>query len=167
MGSRAFSADRVAQQGSETDAAIQAISSLVGSALPVPAAVEGRPTTILFDGRPETISFVGLSEGRSLRGGPYKIVFRRDGDDLVIEMTPPATGLKSTEPQPVRINVVVLSGVRGIHFSYFGRLNPVAAPIWRTEWLRAELLPDLVSIRVDFEDEKRNEPAVLIALRQG
>ena len=63
--------------------------------------------------------------------------------------------------------IAVLSGVREVHFEYFGRINPASAPGWRTEWAGAEHLPDLVSIRVDFEDQRRNEPATIVALRQG
>ena len=63
--------------------------------------------------------------------------------------------------------VVALSGVREIRFSYFGSLKPAGPPGWQTDWFRAERLPDLVSIRIDFEDARRNEPPRIIALRQG
>jgi general secretion pathway protein J len=167
MARRAFSADRLAQVKSETDAAVQAIAILVGSAIPAQASSGGRPAGLVFDGRAETVSFVGLSEGRSLPGGPYRISFRRTGGALVVELTASVTGAEKNASQKTPINVVAIDGVRGVHFRYFGRLNPAVAPIWRTEWLRAELLPELVSVQLDFEDETRNEPAVLIALRQG
>ena len=38
---------------------------------------------------------------------------------------------------------------------------------WQAQWVRGERLPDLVSIRIEFEDERRNEPARIVALRQG
>jgi len=57
--------------------------------------------------------------------------------------------------------------VRRIEFGYFGRANSSAAPGWRTEWVGLDHLPELVSVRIDFEDGRRNELATIIALRQG
>jgi hypothetical protein len=112
--------------------------------------------------------FVGLSEGRSLRGGPHKISLRRSGGELVVDVTAlAAAAAKKDAPQPSPIRVVALSGVREIRFGYFGRINPSAVPGWRTDWFRSEHLPDLVSVRIDFEDERRNESAIIVALRQG
>ena len=61
----------------------------------------------------------------------------------------------------------MLSGVRDIRFSYFGSATCAVQPGWQAHWFRAERLPDLVSIRIEFEDERRNEPARIVALRQG
>jgi general secretion pathway protein J len=166
IGRRAFDADRVNGIGGETDAAVQAISTLIGSALPVPANTAGQAASVEFDGRQETMLFVGLSEGRSLRGGPHKISLRRSGGELVVDVTASAAGAKKDAAQPVPIRVVALSGVRQIRFGYFGRVNPSAVPGWRTDWFRSEHLPDLVSVGIDFEDERRNEPAIIVALRQ-
>jgi general secretion pathway protein J len=167
MGRRAFNADRANGVGSETDAAIQVISGLIGSALPVPAGTGGQLTSVAFDGRRETMSFVGLSEGRSLRGGPHKISLRRSSGELGVDLVPSVAGAKKDAAPPVPTRVVVLRGVREIHFEYFGRPKPSAAPAWRPDWFLSERLPDLVSVRIDFEDERRNEPAVTVALRQG
>ncbi|MEH2526179.1 MULTISPECIES: prepilin-type N-terminal cleavage/methylation domain-containing protein [unclassified Bradyrhizobium] len=167
MGRRAFAVDRASEIGSETSAAIQTIAALVGAALPVRFDGAGTKDAIGFDGRGEAIVFVGLSEGRSLRGGPHKIVLRRSGGDIVADFVP-LTGARSKdslEPAPAR--VVVLSGVREIRIGYFGTVDPKVKPAWRSDWIRAERLPDLVSIRIEFEDERRNEPATIVALRQG
>jgi general secretion pathway protein J len=167
MGRRAFDADRASAIGSGTDAAIQVISTLIGSALPVPANTDEQKASGVFDGRQEAMLFVGLSEGRSLPGGPHKIRLRRSGGDLLVDVIAPTTGTKKDVPVSSPRGVVVLRGVREIRFGYFGRINPSAVPGWRTDWFRFEHLPDLVSIRIDFEDERRNEPATIVALRQG
>ena len=167
MGRRAFDADRANEIGSETDAAIQSVSSLIASALPVRVSTSGQKPGIIFDGRRETLVFVGLSEGRSLRGGPHKISLRRSGGDLVIDVSASTAGAKKDALEPSPPGVVVLRGVREIRFGYFGRINPRAAPSWRTDWFRSEHLPDLVSILIGFEDERRNEPATIVALRHG
>lgn len=167
IGRRAFDADRSNEIASETDAAIKAISSLIASALPVRASAANQKSGIVFDGRQNTLSFVGLSEGRSLRGGPHKISLRRSGGDFIVDVVGPAaeTAREVSVLTPTR--VVALSGVREIRFSYFGAATAPGAPGWQAEWLRAERMPDLVSIQIDFEDVRRNEPARIIALRQG
>jgi general secretion pathway protein J len=166
MARQAFGADRASEIGSETSAAIQTVAALVGSALPVRFDGAGPKDAIGFDGRGEAISFVGLSEGRSLRGGPHKIVLRRSGSDIVADFAA-LNGARSKEnPEPAATRVVVLSGVREIHIRYFGTVDKIK-PAWRADWIRAERLPDLVSIRIEFEDERRNEPATVVALRQG
>lgn len=167
MGRRAFDADRANEIGSETDAAIQSVSSLIASALPVRVSTSSQKPGIIFDGRRETLVFVGLSEGRSLRGGPHKISLRRSGGDLVVDVATAAGETAKDAPQPPPTRVVVLSGVREVSFSYFGRMDPSGVPAWRTDWSRLERLPDLVSIRIEFEDERRNEPATIVAFRQG
>ncbi|WP_084030948.1 prepilin-type N-terminal cleavage/methylation domain-containing protein [Bradyrhizobium paxllaeri] len=167
MARRAFGADRAGEIGSETSAAIQTVAALVGSALPVRFDGAGPKDAIGFDGRGEVISFVGLSEGRSLRGGPHRIMLRRSGSDIVADFVA-LNGARSKEsPEPSPTRVVVLSGVRDIRLGYFGTTDPKVKPAWRADWLRAERLPDLVSIRIEFEDERRNEPAAIVALRQG
>jgi general secretion pathway protein J len=167
MARQAFGADRASEIGSETSAAIQTVAALVGSALPVRFDGAGPKDALGFDGRGEAIAFVGLSEGRSLRGGPHRIVLRRSGGDIVADFAA-LNGARSKEtPEPAATRVVVLSGVREIHIRYFGTVDAKVKPAWRTDWVRAERLPDLVSIRIEFEDERRNEPAVVVALRQG
>ena len=102
-----------------------------------------------------------------MRGGPHKIVLRRSGGDIVADFVA-LNGARSKEnPEPAATRVVVLSGVREIRIGYFGTVDAKVKPAWRAEWVRAERLPDLVSIRIEFEDERRNEPAVVVALRQG
>jgi type II secretory pathway pseudopilin PulG len=191
MARQAFAADRASEIGSETSAAIQTVAALLRSALPAQAdAVDQKDATSSksassskdastpkdapnqryttgFEGRGEAIAFLGLSEGRSLRGGPHKIVLRRSGNDLVADFIPFNRTRSKDTPEPAATRVVVVSGVREMRIGYFGSLDARVKPAWRSDWLRAERLPDLVSIRIEFEDERRNEPAVVVALRQG
>jgi general secretion pathway protein J len=166
IGRRAFDADRVNGIASQTDAAIDVISSLIGAALPAQGGTSDGAASIVFDGRQDTVSFVGLSEGHSLRGGPYKISLQRSGHDVIVNVKNLTAARKETDERSLQ-GIVVLTGVREVSFGYFGRTKASSAPSWRTEWFGAERLPDLVSIRVDFDDERRNQPAVVVALRQG
>jgi general secretion pathway protein J len=167
MGRRAFDADQISERRAETDTAIQVVSNLIGTALPIAVNAAGGSGAVAFSGGRESISFIGLSEGRSLKGGPQKITLRRSGSDLVVEVAAsvPGTSQSVSENQPTR--VVVLSGVRDINFQYFGGMNAAAIRNWRADWSNSDYLPNLVSIRVDFDDERRNGPAAIVALRQG
>jgi general secretion pathway protein J len=167
IGRRAFDADRAGQISGETDAAIQAITSLIASALPGRTSTANPKSGVMFDGRQETLRFVSLSEGRSLRGGPHMVRLRRSGLDLVVDVMGSAPEPDGAAAEPVPTRVVVLSGVRDIRFSYFGSVNPAGPPSWQAQWLGAERLPALVSIQIDFEDARRNEPARIVTLRQG
>jgi general secretion pathway protein J len=167
IGRRAFDADRTGEISGETDAAIQAITSLIASALPVQASTANPKSGVMFDGRQEALSFVSLSEGRSLRGGPHTVRLRRSGVDLVVDVIGSTPDPAGSAAGPVPTRVVVLSGVRDIRFGYFGRVNPAGLPGWQPQWFGAERLPALVSIQIDFEDARRNEPARIVTLRQG
>jgi general secretion pathway protein J len=167
MGRRAFAADRISETQAETDIAIQVVSNLIGTALPISANTAGGSGALAFSGGRENISFIGLSEGRSLKGGPQKITVRRSGSDLVVEVAVPVLGTNQGGAERPPTRVVVLSGVRDINFQFFGGSNAVALRNWRADWSNSDHLPDLVSMRVDFDDERRNGPAAIIALRQG
>ena len=160
MGRRAFAADQVAGLASGTDAAMEVVSRLVGSALPASATGEG------FDGRADSISFVGLSEGHALRGGPYRFRVRRNGREVVVDAVPLLTTADRKQIPP-SANAVVLTGVRAVRLGYFGKANSAAGATWRSDWIGMDHLPDLVSIQVDFEDARQNAPPVVVALRQG
>jgi general secretion pathway protein J len=166
MGRRAFDADRISETQAETDTAIQVVSNLVGTALPTTVNAAGGSGAVVFSGHRESISFVGLSEGRSVKGGPQKITLRRSGSDLVVELAVSAPGTNQAVPERPPTRVVVLSGVRDINFQFFGGTNAAAVRTWRADWSNSDHLPDLVSIRVDFDDERRNGPAAIVALRQ-
>lgn len=162
---RGFEADRSGEAASETFGAIQTLSSLVGSAMPVRASAGSQAQGVVFDGRREGLSFVGLSEGHGLQGGLHKVVVRRVGSDLVADFSPwvPKAGLP-TAPT----SVSVLPGVRAIRLRYYGNPLPAGAPQWHEEWGHAERLPDLVSIRIEFENDRQGKPiTVVAALRQG
>ena len=167
IGRRAFDADRVNGIASQTDAAIEVISGLIGSALVAQEGTGDQAASVVFDGRPDAVSFVGLSEGRSLRGGPHRISLQRNGRDIVVNVRNlTARAKKETDERSLQ-GIVVLRGVREVSFEYFGRTKASSVPSWRPEWQGAARLPDLVSIRIDFEDVRRNQPAIIVALRQG
>jgi general secretion pathway protein J len=162
MARRSFEADRASRIASGSNAAIQTISTLLASALPSASRTGG----ILFEGGQETILFSGLSEGRSLRGGPHKFSFRRIGSDLMVDVSAWPTAAGNDVPEPPLTEVRLLSGITRIRFNYFGKTSANQIPGWRPDWVGVAHLPDLVSVWIDFEDPRRNEPAIMVALRQ-
>jgi len=152
---------------SRTDGAVESVSSLIASAIPVPINAASQKAEIIFDGRQTALSFVGLSEGRSMRGGLCNIHLRMSGSDLVVEVIGPLRSTTENAARLVPIRVVALSGVRDIRFRYFGSTNPSGPSEWQESWLAGDSLPDLVAIQVDFEDPRRNGPPRIVALRQG
>jgi hypothetical protein len=166
MARRAFDSDRVGGIASQTVAVINVMSDLIGSALPTQGIATDQSARAAFNGRRDALSFVGLSEGRSLSGGPHRISLQQIGSDVVVDVTNSVIGTKEAAGEHFPLNIVVLTGVRKINFAYFGAANTTAVPGWRAQWIDPDHLPDLVSIRVFFEDERRDEPAVIVALHQ-
>lgn len=158
MGRRAFESDRANGNDARADAAIQSLLHLLASALPYPIDKE---KSSVFEGTEENIRFVALSEGRALRGGAYGVDLRRVGGELVLTIANRPGGPKQGK-WPTS-EVVVLRGVRAVHFRYFGTSGQA---VWQTEW-HSQGLPNLVSIMVDFEDGRTSGPRAVVALRQG
>lgn len=159
MARRAFNVDWQSELASETDSGVEAVASLVATAMPFPAGRSIRQAT--FEGTQARLAFVGLSEGRSLRGGPQLISVTLRGGDLVVDLG----GTVSPDGQS-GLGTVVARGVRQLRFGYFGALDNSLPRRWQTEWTSGERLPELVSIQLEFSDVRRNEPSRVIALRQ-
>jgi general secretion pathway protein J len=163
----AFSADQVSERRRVNHAAIQSLSDLLGAALPIRSTTAPQAASVMFDGGQDRLAFLVLSEGRALTGGVYKVVLRRNGDELTADFTPFAVAGKQDDGRPPT-HVVLLRGVRGLRIGYFG--NPAATneKKWLRAWDHAECLPDLISINVEFEERSQSQPIALVtALRQG
>jgi len=161
FGRRGFKADRNAGIETEADEAINVISRLIGSAFPVQIDAERAIRAAAFDGGEEAISFIGLSGGHGLSGGPARFNVKCDGGDLVIHVS----GSRAEAGELVA-PIAVLGGVRSVQFGYFGKAASAGQPGWQTEWHDSDHLPYLVSIKINFKDERRDQPPVLVALRQ-
>ena len=136
MGRRAFDADRINEIASETDAAIQVISSTIGSALPVRVDMPNQSAVVAFDGRQDGISFVGLSEGRSLLGGPHKISLRRSGSDIVVNVMTSPVEEKSKRPSRRRGKLSFFKVFASFVSDISAGPTSSAAPGWQTDWSR-------------------------------
>ncbi len=164
MAKRAFAVDLANSIDADSDGAIESVTNLVAGTLPALRSDQ----SVAFDGRPDRVRFVALSEGRALRGGPYRVDLRQVGNELMVEVSKWGVGAAQDREGPATSAVTVLRGVRVVHFAYFGTLgDPGSQPGWRKEWRAAQTLPQLISLRIEFEDGRRNGPTSIIALRNG
>lgn len=164
LGRRAFEADGHAARAAGTDATVQVLAGLLASAIPVQA--NDPPGKVAFLGRSQGVSFVGLSEGHSLRGGLQNITLRRINNSVVAEFKRPMSIARKQElSSPV--DVRLFDGVQSFDLRYFGKMTQDdEEPIWRAEWLNSVRLPNLMSVQITFTDDRRNEPPLVVALRQ-
>lgn len=157
---RAFDADRRNGVEMETSSAVESLRGFIASAMPT--ANPSQAGGVLFEGGREGMRFIALSEGRALPGGLQDIRIRRSGDELILDVF---GAPKDGERKSPLASTVVLKGIRGVHFRYFGVSSPQGEPAWRNDWIKAERLPSLVEVGFEFEDFGRNGPAAIVALR--
>lgn len=159
---RAFEADQASANDGELRATVQALSGLIGSAVPVQVRTGGQAATLAFEGHADALTFVGLSDGRGLRGGLYRIAIRRSGQSIFANFK---SWSAMTPPQAA--DVTMLDGIRDIRLRYYGNPKQTGVPRWYDNWENAENLPDLVSMRIDREAGRSNAPVSFVAaLRQ-
>jgi general secretion pathway protein J len=160
MGRRGFEADQAAAIEAERDQAVEVIAGLIGSTIPI--AIGDHKKVTAFSGGVEAVSFIGLSDGYAIPGGPIGFRLQREGGDVIVKVT----GLQASGRGSIP-DVIVLTGVQRFRLSYFGNPNSAGQRGWKSDWHDSDHLPDLVSFQIEFEDQRRNRPAVLVALRQG
>ena len=158
---RAFDMDRRNTTEIATHAAADSVRGLIATAMPAANAQPGG--SLLFDGQREELRFVILSEGRALRGGPQDVRIRRRGKELVVEVF---GSLRDDEARKAPISsTTIVRGLREIRFRYFGGAGAKGEPAWHDDWTKADRLPALVEMSFNFEDTRRNAPALIVALR--
>jgi prepilin-type N-terminal cleavage/methylation domain-containing protein len=153
---RAFGVDRRAQVNASADAGIDALTHLVGSAILPRSLQQAR-----FSGHADRLDFVTLSEGYSLKGGPYLLRTAVQGTELTLDFS---TLTPSHDPDHAR--AVAIRGVRALRFEYFGSLEATSPPGWHSDWVSAEALPDLVSMRLRLTEDSAERPPLVVAIRQ-
>jgi general secretion pathway protein J len=160
-----------AEARAQRDERLRAVQALirrhVGGALPM--AIEIDPESgeaQVWRGEADRIEFVSPMPGYLSRGGPYvqtlEIVNGADGRQLRFQfrmLTP--DGPLDPEREPV----VLLDGLADAKFQ-FRTLDDRGEPgTWRDDWEQASVLPPLVRLRVDFRDESRSWPELVVAPR--
>jgi general secretion pathway protein J len=112
-----------------------------------------------FEGKADEISFLGEARDseRPTALRRYRLALDTDGD-LVLSVVSDVA-LNQTVPSSV---LVLLHGVQDFDVAYFGP-QPKGPPAWQLSWEKQPSLPQLVRIRVQFEQgDRRAWPELLI-----
>jgi general secretion pathway protein J len=130
------------------------------------AGVAGPVAALAFDGTEQEIEFVGVAPESAESGGLELI-----GLGLVRHGTAGALSLRvraydvgaSDAIAPLR-ETLVLEGVRGVQFAYFGVSAGETAPRWHESWREAPYLPALVRLTLTLSGGE-TVPDLVVALR--
>jgi general secretion pathway protein J len=160
--------DKVTTHSAATDQSLLVEDFLhrtIGAAYPLFVRDDPTQGHIAFAGTQTTMDFVGptpISRGVGGRSRYHLALEPADGGlGLVVTARPEL----STSGIEVGTKDVLLSGLTGVKFSYFGR-DRSDPPNWREQWNSGENLPELVRIRINYPpDGGRVWPDLFIALR--
>ncbi len=155
LGRRSWETSRASEALDEVESALRAASSLVAKSFVVfptevqPGQTEPPP---IFQGVGKGCRFVMLSEGGAQWGGLILAEIGIDngpgGEELAVwtKVYRPREGF-GVARETMR-KTVILEGLAGVSFSYFGAQQPGQAPVWSAAWNSSKALPSLVSIKI-------------------
>ena len=106
----------------------------------------------VFEGNSQSLRFAGALPASSARKGVqiFKIYLNPDKvSTLLVSLTPYRQAENPPAEEPP---VVLLEGLSGLKFSYFGKTEDVAELIWRDEWSLADRLPSLIKVTIQLAD---------------
>lgn len=117
-----------------------------------------------FEGTEDRVSFLAPAPQMLGSAGWARISFERAEAQgrpaLFMSVTPE---LASTS-RPV--GEVLVRGLKGLSFSYFGRDEPRGSPSWHARWVNAKWMPQLIRIQAEFEPgDARVWPEFVVAPR--
>ena len=148
-------------QTSQRQSQVQIVQGLLRREIAqIEAAVAGTrfgDAGLAFLGGPESLTFVGPMPSYLGLGGDYLIRVETDGfggsKSLVFDwelFRPDQSGLEFTDTAE---REVLLQGIEGIQFAYFGASGRSEVAEWHERWEDEIELPQLVRLRVDFPQE--------------
>lgn len=114
-------------------------------------------TYTVFEGSSRSMDFLATMPANISQGGFYEISLSSqigaDGNDLFISWRPFAEDGTRFVADTRENSRVLLSGVREVRFSYFGKTSPNAAAQWWDIWPARESAPSLIRLEISFEDD--------------
>ncbi len=123
---------------------------------------------LLFIGRQDELHFTAGLPAHRGGGGLQALTLKlsRAGGDrqLALYFQPVTTELKPFANSNGAERVVLLDKTERIELAYYGREEIEAESTWRAEWQHAELLPDLISLRVYPAAGGRAWPQMIIPI---
>jgi general secretion pathway protein J len=174
LGRRSWETTRASDALDEVENALRATAGLVAKSfavIPDQTQFNGAEQPSIFIGSPQSCRFVWLSEGGAQWGGliltEIGVENGPGGGELAVwtKVYRPKEGLA-----PARASMkktVILTGVAGLEFSYFGAQARDRPPAWNGGWSGAGKLPALVSIKIGARRLGRvMDVATTVATRQ-
>ena len=163
-------AERVVAETAEQELALRLIDRQLALAMPLMLEREGEPPRIAFEGEPTRvrwasplpahrggggIQWLTLELGETARGEGLVLRFRLLHPDT---LDAPAERVEETE--------LLLSGVNSVVFSYFGRPANHWDGAWFNEWSDGDQLPELITLRLEYERGHQESMYLSVAPRQ-
>jgi general secretion pathway protein J len=152
------------ERASQVPAAQAFLRAQLASAQPILDQTSTRKS-IVFDGRPDGVDFVGVAPESLTIGGlqlfSVDFIRRADGQLRVrwqLFAVPESGAERST------YETVLLDGVAGLAFQYYGVVPPGKGPAWHRAWQGVEYLPSLIRLEAAFQDGQRM-PDLTVAIR--
>lgn len=123
----------------------------LGAAAAIPRGAGGE-----FVGKPNAVEFLAVAED----GGPglYRVVLGADHGKLVLRRA-----LAAAEGDPRAAASIVANNLRDFRLAYFGTDASGATPAWHDSWQQLAILPLLVRVIVEADDEPPH-PALIVRL---
>lgn len=149
-----FGGDRVERTAERLDDLRQVqrfLRQAIELARPLRWSIDNR-SLAAFEGDELTLSFVATLPPWPGRGGNALVRLRLDGDRLVIDRRPTAGESAGFSFATTDERDVLLQGVAGVRFAYFGRDANAREGRWHRTWRDRHVLPDLVRLDIAYRD---------------
>jgi len=123
----------------------------------------GNDYNYLFTGNRGSVEFVARYN-RARRGGLYvnKIIFDKDDKSIQVSYYLHHPDIKYENKATVSERITLLSNVKSIRFSYYGRKTGRTA-LWHNDWKNANSLPLLVKVDIENQAGEHFESTIHIA----
>lgn len=166
FGRRAWeAADRIEAQ-TQLDAAAALVRRLLAEAVPTRVIDTQGRQSLRFSGEESRVRFVANAQGTVTTAGLQEIIVESPAapsgsHDLVLRLSVyrPTRNADTANTQ----DRVLVSGIDGVLFRYYGRERDNEAAEWHRAWLSKSGLPDLIEMTVALpENDERTWPVLVV-----
>ena len=162
----------------EDDTRIQAVQALLrrqfNRAYPAIGADARKRSQVDFEGRANSLRFITALPAHLSPGGRSVVALEGAADDvpaLILRWRPHRPGFGDDDDEAAGADGewaeehVLIEGIEGMEFAYFGAEKPGDDPRWFDDWQERRTLPTLVRLRLSFaEDDRRTWPELVADL---
>lgn len=131
---------------------------------------EGRVKNNYFNGEPDKMLFLAPSPQYGLDDYLYiyELYKHKSGDtyNLSLRYLPASSHFSGTVKTTDK-HVELVRDVKNLKFNYYGPTGLTGGLVWHDAWLNRDVLPLLVSISIEFADEKQTWPTLIVETKYG